>query len=333
MPKRTKYPGLRRHSWTTKSGERKTAYYFDRRAQGLPDEALGTDHAQALIRWHELTFNAPRDAGTLKEAIDRWELEALPSKTPATRRDYALALTQLRPYFEPARWADVTMPALVQYLEARTAKRRANLELSVLSVIWNWSRQKGLTTLQWPAAGMERSKWKNVEHAAEVEWSEQMFAAMYVHAEPFLRDAMDLTSATGWRVRDAIKCRLTDVRGGVLVFTASKTGKRGSFDLAESPVLSGLIERRRASKAPHIFLLTRGNMEVTERMLTDAWARARAKAVKDCPEVKGLMLRYVRKYAGQLCGSLADAQALLQHGSPATTQRHYRAGEKLRPVR
>lgn len=333
MPKRSKYPGLRRHSWTTKQGERKTAYYFDRRAHGLPDEALGTDFAQALIRWHELTFNAPRDAGTLKEALDRWELEALPGYKPATRRDYGLALKQLRPYFQPARWAEVNMPAMVQYLEARTAKRRANLELSVLSVIWNWSRLKGLTVLPWPAAGMERSKWKNEEHAAEVEWTEPMFAAMYTHAEPFLRDAMDLTSATGWRIRDAIKCQLTDIRGGLLVFKASKTGKRASFDLAESPVLSALVERRRAAKAPHFFLLTRGNMEVSERMLTDAWARARAKAVKDCPECKGLMLRYVRKYAGQLCGSLQAAQELLQHGNAATTARHYRSGEKLRPAR
>ena len=32
MPKRSKFPGLRSHSWKTKSGEVKTAYYFDRRA-------------------------------------------------------------------------------------------------------------------------------------------------------------------------------------------------------------------------------------------------------------------------------------------------------------
>jgi integrase len=72
---------------------------------------------------------------------------------------------------------------------------------------------------------------------------------------------------------------------------------------------------------------------VNERMLTDAWARAREKAVKNCPEVEGLLLRHMRRRAAQLAGSLQEAQQLLQHGSAATTQRHYRPGEKLRPVR
>jgi hypothetical protein len=68
-------------------------------------------------------------------------------------------------------------------------------------------------------------------------------------------------------------------------------------------------------------------------MLTDAWARARAKALPECPEVEGLLLRHMRKYAAQLAGSLQEAQQLLQHGSAATTARHYRPSEKLRPVR
>ena len=30
MPKRSKFPGLRAHSWKTAGGERRTAYYLER---------------------------------------------------------------------------------------------------------------------------------------------------------------------------------------------------------------------------------------------------------------------------------------------------------------
>ena len=65
----------------------------------------------------------------------------------------------------------------------------------------------------------------------------------------------------------------------------------------------------------------------------NAAQQARAAAVVDCPEAAGLWLRDMRKFAGQLAPSLAEASKLLQHSSLSVTQRHYRQGEKLTPVR
>lgn len=333
MPKRSPLPGFRTHVRKGRNGQRWVSYWLDMRGTGKPDVSLGTDHAAAVAEYHRIKTHRPRIAGTLEEAFERWERECLPEYVNATtRRNYAQSLKTMRPVFGPATWDAVRVSTIAAYLKARSAKTQANREKALLSVIWGKAREWELTALPFPAYKM---KLKNAEHAARVDWEEQMFAAMYVHAEPFLRDAMDLISATGWRVRDALKARLTDVRGQWLIFDASKTDKDAKVQLndPDRPTLAALIERRRESKAPHVFLLTRGNMIVTERMLTDAWARARAKAVKDCPECDGLLLRYVRKYAGQLTGSLAEAQALLQHGSAATTQRHYMGRAKLRPAR
>jgi hypothetical protein len=41
----------------------------------------------------------------------------------------------------------------------------------------------------------------------------------------------------------------------------------------------------------------------------------------------------MRKFAGQLAPSLAEASKLLQHSSLSVTARHYRPGDKLTPVR
>lgn len=338
MPKQSKYPGLRSHSWRTRGGEVRTAYYFDRRAEGKPDEPLGTDYGEALRRWHELRFDMPREAGTLSEAFKRWESEVLPNHKPVTRRDYSLAMAQIRPVFGGARWADVTLPVLRGYLKRRSAKRRGNLELSVLGSIWNWARLEGLTALPWPAAGMARSRWKNTERAREFEVTAELFAAVYAKADQVLRDCMDIASATG--------LRLTDVRtvtipaDGILRGKASKTGKRFEVDLAASPVLAPMIERRKAYKAEHVFLLSTPTRSVTDRMLSGRWDKARSAAAADttnseiAADLRRMYLRDMRSRAADLAESLDDAAALLQHDDKRLTGKHYRTRvQTLKTVR
>ena len=328
MPKRSKFPGLRSHSWKTSGGQVRTAYYFDRRAEGKPDESLGTDYDEALRKWRELKFDIPQEAGTLEEAFKRWEAEVLKDKKPVTRRDYTLALTQLRPVFGGARWSDVTLPVLRAYLKRRTAKRRGNLELSVLSAIWNWARLEGLTAVQWPAAGMERSRWKNPEAPREFEVTDALFSAVYAKADQVLRDAMDIASATG--------LRLTDVRtvvipsDGVLQGRASKTGKRFEVDLLASPVLAPLLERRKACKVSHLMLLSSATRPVSYLMLRDRWNEAREAAATDpankaiAEALRAMWLRDMRSRAADLADSLQDASELLQHDDKRVTGRHYR---------
>lgn len=331
MPKRSKHPGLRRHSWVTAQGERKTAYYLDNRTgqyrDGGPKEIpLGTDHQAALAKWRELVLLAPAKAGTIGEAMDRWEREVLPTYRESTRRDYAGALRMLRPAFETAKWAATTMPTLDAYLDARGGKTRANRELAVLSIIWRRAVRWGLTSLPWPAAGMERSKWKNREKPRELEPTQAMFAAIHAVAEPALRDAMDIIAATGLRIRDAIAVGIPS--DGILRGQASKTAKRFAIDMRGSATLAPLLERRLTYRAAHLRLLSQpSGAVVTERWLMDAWARARAKAVKAHPKLRDLgrmILRDCRKLAAEAAADLRAAADLLQHDDPRLTRAHYR---------
>jgi hypothetical protein len=337
MPKRTKYPRLRRHSWTTAQGERKTAYYFDMRPEGKRDIPLGTDHATALAKWHELTFGIKAKAGLLAEGFDEWEREALPKYKPVTKRDYTLALTQLRPAFDGAAWADVTLPVLRAYLDKRTAKRRGNLEMSVLSVVWRWCQVRGITTLPWPAAGMERSRWKNKETPRTFEVTDDLFAAVYEHADQVVRDCMDISSATGLRLTD---CRTIPMPSdGVIRGRASKTGKALLVVVSDSPVLSALLERRKGYRGAHTMLLsTPTGRPVTYRMLDGRWTKAREAAAQAHPkladQIRAMYLRDMRSRAADLAETLEDAAELLQHGSKTTTQAHYRTRvAKLKTVR
>jgi integrase len=340
MPKKSKHPKLRTHVRRGRDGQVWTSYVYDMRGTGKPDVALGTDRAAALIKWAEIHFDAPRVAGTLEEAFRGWEkhgLEIRPNGSPRsaeTISGYRKCLRAIREPFGSARWDEITLPILRRYIEKRSAKGRAKQEMQLLSVIWGWARLEGLTALPWPAVGMQKTGWKGATGRRQVTVQGDVFAAVYKHADQCLRDAMDIASACGLRVMDVLNLRLSDVRGGELVNTAQKTGKQGEFDLSASAVLQPIIDRRRAMRGPeHVFLLAAGKKRVTYRMLSDRFTKARALAAVEMPECAALWLRDMRKYAGQLAPSLAEASKLLQHSSLSVTQQSYRQSDKLRPVR
>lgn len=338
-----KHPRLRSHSRRRKNGRVVTYYVYDMRGTGKPDVSLGTDFDEALKKWEEIHNRAPRIAGTLEEAFSAWEQDALPDYTNVeTKRGYAKSLRFLRPVFGEATWDQIDLPALKAYLRARTAKTQGNREMALLSIIWNWARGEGYTALPWPAAGMERSRWKNQEQAREFEVTPPLFAAVYAVADQVLRDCMDIASATGMR--------LTDVRtvllpaGDTLRLKASKTGKKADFDLSLSAVLPDLVERRRKVKASHLMLLsTPTGRPVSARMLRDRWDKSREDAAKKAEQadqrelatqLRAMYLRDMRKLASDLAEDETAASKLLQHDDVNLTRRHYRTrATQLKPVR
>jgi hypothetical protein len=338
MPKKSKYPRLRVHVRKGKSGQVWTSYWYDQRHEGKPDISLGSDYEQALKKWDEIHNQKPRIIGTCQEAFDAWEKEVLPTYTSkVTKAGYAGSLRHLRPVFNTATWDAITFPVLKQYLKKRTAKTQGNREMALFSIIWRWAYGEGYTALPWPAAGMERSKWKNKEGARIFEVTDALFAAVYGEANQTLRNAMDLASATGLRLTD---CRTVLMpSSGLLQVRASKTGKSVSFEIESSPVLQRIVTSRQGAKADHLMLLSSPTgHKVSARMLRDWWDEAREAAAKKHPEMadqlRAMFLRDMRKRAADLAGSLKEASELLQHSSEAITAAHYRTkATKVRPVR
>lgn len=338
MPRKSKYPRLRVHVRKGKGGQVWTSYWFDMRGEGVPDISLGSDYETALKKWDELHNKKPRIVGTIEEAFNAWELEVLPTYTSAeTRKGYTQNLRHLRPVFNIATWDAVTFPVLKQYLKKRTAKTQGNREMALFSIIWRWAYGEGYTPLPWPAAGMERSKWKNKETPRVMEVTDAVFAAIYSAATPMLRAAMDIVTATGLRLTDARTVLMPT--SGVLHVRASKTGKASTFEVALSPVLQTIVAGRSQIEANHLMLLsTPSGRPVSARMLREAFETARAAAAEAHPElaeaIKAMYMRDMRKRAADLAGDLKEASELLQHSSTKVTADHYRTKPtKVRPVR
>lgn len=336
------HPRLRSHTRKRKSGKVITYYFYDRRPEGEADTPLGTDHAKALEQWDEIHNRKPRIKGTLQEAFDRWRVEVLPDYRATTRRDYTQLLGAVEKVFGEATWDGIQLTDLREYLKARSAKTRGNREMSLLSIVWNWARLEGLTTLQFPAAGLSRSRWKNKEHARRFEVTDELFAAVYADGDQVLRDCMDLASATGMRLTDCRTILLP--KGDLLRLDASKTGKAADFDLSLSQVLPELLARRKAIKASTLMLLvTPAGRAVSAGMLRDRWdlarlrAGIRAKIANDddlADRIAAMWLRDMRKRAADLAESEDAAAELLQHSDKRLTRQHYRTkAVRIKPVR
>lgn len=338
------YPRLRARTRYRKNGKVVAYYFYDATAEGAGEIALGTDFDKAVARWAEINERGtatPTTQGTLEEAFAQWEAEALPNYTSAeTRRGYAKSLRMMRPAFAEATWDQVDLPTIKAYLKKRTAKTQGNREMALLSVIWNWARGEGFVTLPWPAAGMERSKWKNKENARKMKVHDAVYTAIYAEAAQHIKDCMDLGSVTGMRLTDCISVLIP--RGGVLSLEASKTGKEAEWELNLSAVLPGLVERRKALGASHLMLLsTAKGRPVTHAALRYGWDTARAIAAQKADErgehelaaaIRALYLRDMRKRAAQKAGSLEEAAELLQHSDKRITEKHYGGVRRLKPT-
>lgn len=232
-----------------------------------------------------------------------------------------------------AGWHEITLPVLRQYLDKRSAKTQGNREMALLSIVWGKALLWGMTEKPWPAAGIKG--WKNEEKAREFEVTDSLFAAVYAEGDQVLRDAMDIATATGMRLGDVRKVRMPV--DGKLRFRAGKTSKWAYFEVAQSPVLTALLERR--GNADSVMLLTTNTgRQVSEGMLRRRYDDARQAAAAKNPgladQINAMYLRDMRKRAADLADDVDEASKLLQHSSKKLTETHYRTkATKLKAVR
>jgi integrase len=331
---------------TLKNGTRLVYYFYNGRDQeGKRKEIpLGSDFDVAKREWAKLDCKpAPAATGTLGQLFDRYEREIIPTKASRTQRDNLLSLTQLRKAFKDAPLAAITPTVLAQYRDARSAKVRANREISLLSHVWNIAREWGVTDKPNPAAGLRKNKEKPRDYYATGE----VWDAVYAQASPELRDAMDLAYLTGQRPGDVLAMREADIVDGYLQVSQSKTTKKLRIVL-EGTALGELIERlskRRQQlevRGPWL-IVTDEAVRVTQPMLRrrfdDARDKASAKAIDTqdtqlADAIRKFQFRDIRPKAASEIADLSKASRLLGHTDKRITDTVYRrVGEIVEPTK
>lgn len=287
---------------------------------------MGSDLAEAKVKWAQLESAGcvlPDDG--LSAALGRYKTEGMAHLAPKTRREYESALERLRAAFGAATFAQIRPMHIRQYLDRRTAKVAGNREIAVLSLAWNWCRERGITDLPNPC-----TKIRNRENRREILVTDDMVAAVYGVADQVLRDYLDLAELGGQREADILRFRRTDVQDGRLWVRQGKTGARVGIALAGEfgAVVDAMLRRERSATGPYL-IQTDAGQRVTYAMLRKRFDAARIASGQTW------QLRDLRAKAATDSGDLRKAQELLGHRSETTTAAIYRRvrGAKVEPVK
>lgn len=342
-------PRMIRRNAKLKSGKIWTGYYYNGRdANGKRKEIpLGSNLDDAKVEWARLERKAvPAPAHLMDRLFEDYEAKVIPKLTKGTQDDYQKGLRQLKKAFTGAPLDAMTPQVIAQYRDARKAKVRANREIALLSTMFTFAREWGLTDKANPCFGLRRNKETPRDfYAGEIVWS-----AVYGQAPQELKDAMDLAYLTGQRPADVLKVATTDLNAGFLMVKQGKTSKKLRLRLEDDGVESGLSafindlqERRNINGIKTSTLITNtSGLRMSQQMLRNRWDEAREnaaiKAAADGDTALAALIRQFQfkdirpKAASEI--ELTHASRLLGHSTEEMTKKVYRrVGEIVKPTK
>lgn len=333
-------PRMLRRTKRLKSGAIWVGYYYNGKdEQGKRKEyPLGTDLNEAKRKWAEFEcVPAAVDTSLMRFIFDRYEKNIVPTKAPRTQKDNLEAIRQLR-VFDSAPINALTPQHIAQYRDKRSAKVRANREISLLSHIFNMAREWGYTSKENPAKGIK----KNTEKPREFYADAQIWDAVYSVASQELKDAMDLAYLTGQRVADVLKMMELHIVDGALEVDQGKTGKKLRILIEVDGVRSQLgllLDRIRARKVRSLYLIaTPEGQRLYKWTLRTRFDKARIDAAAAHPSlakrIGEFQFRDIRPKAASEIADLTNASKLLGHTETQITKRVYRrVGETVKPTK
>lgn len=342
-------PRMIRRRQKRKNGTVWIGYYYNGRdAEGKRKEIpLGSDLDDAKVEWARLERKAvPSPAHLIDRLFEEYEKKVMPKLTKGTQDDYQKGLRQLKKAFTGAPLDAMTPQIIAQYRDARKAKVRANREIALLSTMFTFAREWGLTDKANPCFGLRRNKETPRDYyAGEIVWN-----AVYDQAPQELKDAMDLAYLTGQRPADVLKVATTDLNAGFLMVKQGKTSKKLRLRLEDEGVQSGLsafiddLQERRALKGIKTsrLITNTSGLRMSQQMLRNRWDEAREnaaiKAGADGNSALAVLIRQFQfkdirpKAASEI--ELTHASRLLGHSTEEMTKKVYRrVGEIVKPTK
>jgi integrase len=359
----------------------KTYFYLDTGAKPRKEIPLGSDYVLAVQEWAKLTVTAPlEDVVTFRYAAERYTRDIIPTKAPRTQADNLAELANLLLFFDnpPAPLNQIEPQHIRQYLdwriekarernEAENAKRRAagkdeielkegktraNREKALFSHIWNYARERGLTALENPCKGVKGYKEKG---RGDVYIDDQVYAAVYRHANQSLKDAMDMAFLTGQRPGDVLRMSEAHIKDDLLAVRQSKTSKALRIRLNDRETgqrnelgrkIDEIRARKRKQKVADIALIcNRDGMRLTQSGLDNAYGKARIKAITEAEQsgnvtfaelIRGFCFMDLRAKAGTEKADsegIVEAQRQLGHKNMKMTEHYVRRGDVVSPTK
>lgn len=312
-----------------------TYYYLDAGAKEIP---LGKDYVLAVRKWAELRGGAAQAVSliTFRKVAEQYLASPkFASKAPRTQKDNLGELAKLYQFFDapPAPLEAIQPHHCAKYRDWRKSTHSTQ-ELALLSSIWAWAREQGITSLPNPTLGVERNRGAG----RDVYITDDLYQRVYDKADQPTRDAMDLAHLAGQRPGDSLRMRVADIIDGVLHVKQGKTGQRLRVRIIGrlAEVIDRIMERKAGLQIKSFALVVNERGQpLSASALDGRFGKAREAAGVGTMEFQFRDLR--AKAATEVDDARGgdEAQGLLGHAGPGMT-RHYirrRQGRLVDPTK
>lgn len=320
-----------------KRGKNWVAYYHVvRKGDKVVWTSLGTDRSAALRKWAEFEMKpVPAEAGSFDAIIGqymKWARAAVEDGTlaPRTYEDREKYQKTMLTVFGGKPFEAIESQHVRLYIDKRSAKISAKKEMRFLSVLWNWARERGITRLSNPVAGVKMPK----EEGRDIEVRPQDYWLVWECGDQLVQDVLELAARLGTRPQEVFglpwdKVDLTATPMTVKVWQNKVKGWR---TVIADPDLEALLARLRGDR-----LRPKGKVLVDENgaalnpqgafryRFQQARVAAMAKAEAEDLDHQDFQLRDLRPMAGLAMmdeQGMDAARRLLGHSTERMTA-HY----------
>lgn len=343
----------------------KVHYYLDTGGKPRKELPLGSDYVLAVAKWAELTSKkTPADGVlTVPYVVGRYFEEVVPHKADNSQTSDKQEKSWVLKFFgdPPAPLGGVEPQHIRQFMRWRAAEARAaavakqqtrkdgaplreipatfgqvraNRAKALVSHMWNWAREEGITKLPNPCTGVKRFTETGRDTAPDAAMVQKVLNV----ADLPLQFAMRLADLIGQRPADVRKIKETDIRDGVLHVRQGKTQAKLRIELVGG--LAELIKEIQAHKKKlgviaSELLVNEAGQPLRADALRYRFDQARAKAGISKADFQFRDFRAkVATDTDEAAGTRA-AQALLGHTTEAMTADYIRhkVGRKVKPSR
>lgn len=271
------------------------------------------------------------------QLCDRYALEVVPGKKPATQRSNQYSLRRIRAAFDGNQVAAIEPHHIYQYRDhigRKESKKKANLDLEVLSHMFTKAVEWGIRA-DHPMTGKKVTKFSLKSTKAKVYVPDAELVAFASILPVKWQLFTSLVVWTGRRKSEILRVRIPDLLEVGIRFTDGKDDD-DTFILEWTPevrrIVQGLLDVREKVGSVYLIANRQGQPYVkadgTTSGIDSMWRRYQDKALE-----KGLISQRFtihdlrRKRASEL--PLLVAQRLLRHSTPVTTKKHYRALDEV----
>lgn len=339
-------PGVRllngRYYWKPTSAAERAA----RKSKGLKATVpLGADPDEMRRAWVRLNpSNSVPAEGTVDYLIERYRDEELdrvdprtrqPKRTEKTRDEYRRQLGKWEERIGAMRYARNAVEAsagerfrrmnVVQFLRSSQTPTQANKDVSVLSQVFEYARDVGLTEYN-PCEGVER----NTELPRDREALPWEVECLLASAPPLLALMIRFVRISGWRGHEIRSLEHRQVDPAGIRLQRAKGGQRELWEW--TPELRAIVEDAKALRGGlqsmrYVFCTRKGG-QLTEWGLQSLWRATLRRANRQLADagiaIAGLTFHDLRSKAIDDAAERGrDPVAFASHADGKITRRHY----------